>query len=101
MVLIEHVSEVFIGSFEAANCFAVFRELSQDRMMKVHWDNLLFWDFWIKRAELRAPAMFGRGERLQDCAERFGSQMIEYGAALRFHPRRTRLGTPDIILPSI
>jgi hypothetical protein len=43
MVFIEDAPEVVVGAFEAANDLAVLGELSQDRMMKVHGDNLLSW----------------------------------------------------------
>ena len=39
MVLIEQASKMVIRAFQPANDLAMFRELSQDRMMKVHGDN--------------------------------------------------------------
>ena len=42
MVLIEHVAEVVVRAFEAADDVAMFRKLPEDRMMKVH---IVFCDF--------------------------------------------------------
>lgn len=43
VVLIEDFPEVIVGAFEAANGFAMFRKLAQDRMMQVHGTNSLSW----------------------------------------------------------
>jgi hypothetical protein len=43
MVFLEDASEVVARALEPPDDLTVFREFSQDRMMQVHWDNLLFW----------------------------------------------------------
>jgi len=48
MIFIKDAPKVLLRALQTADHLAVFRELSQDRMMKVHWDNLLFWCYhWI------------------------------------------------------
>jgi hypothetical protein len=42
VVLREDVPKVIVAALQAANGFTMFRKLSQDGMMKVHGDNLLF-----------------------------------------------------------
>lgn len=36
VIFVEHFSKMVVGAFEAPDDFAVFRELSKDRVMKVH-----------------------------------------------------------------
>jgi hypothetical protein len=43
MILIKDASEVIIGALQAPDDLAMFRELSQDGMMQVHGDRLVFW----------------------------------------------------------
>jgi hypothetical protein len=45
VIFFENASEMLIGALQAANDFAVFGEFSQDRMMKVHGDNVLVWHY--------------------------------------------------------
>jgi len=61
VIFIEQAPEMVVGAFQAPNNFAMFRELSQDRMMKVHGDN----NFLCRSLVLEAcKRMTGRRVRL-------------------------------------
>jgi hypothetical protein len=54
VVFVEKIPEMIARRLKAANHFTMFRELSQDWMMKVHWSDLLF--FIVELQAIRRDA---------------------------------------------